>query len=51
MLKKLLTWSGVAFLVFFVAYRPDTAAQIVQELGSGVVAIGQGFMDFVGNLL
>ena len=30
MVKKVLTWGGIAFLIFFVAYRPNSAADVVQ---------------------
>jgi hypothetical protein len=51
MLKKLLTWAGVAFLVFFVAFRPDSAAQVFKSVGSAIVDIAQGFGDFFTSLV
>jgi len=51
MLKKVLTWSLVAFLVFFVVSRPTAAAQVVKSLGSGIASIGHGFSDFFTNLV
>ncbi len=51
MVKKVLTWCFVAFLVFFVAYRPENAAVVFKSLGSGVVAIAQGFGDFFSSLV
>lgn len=50
-MQKFLTWAGVAFVVFFVAARPQSAAEIVRTIGSTVVDIGQGFMDFVSSLV
>jgi hypothetical protein len=50
MAKNVLTWVLVAFLVYFVARRPDTAADVVRSLGSGLMVIGQGFGDFFVNL-
>lgn len=50
MLKKVLRWGGLAFLVFFVAYRPHSAANVVQSLGSGLVGIANGFGDFFAQL-
>jgi hypothetical protein len=51
MLKKVLTWGGVAFLVFFIAYRPTSAAGVVKSLGSGLVAIATGIGDFFSSLV
>jgi len=51
MLKKFLTWALVAFLVFFVAYRPQNAAAVFRSLGNGVVDIAQGFGDFFSSLV
>jgi hypothetical protein len=51
MVKKVLTWASVAFLVFFVAYRPASAAQVVKSIGSGIVDIGAGFGDFFTRLV
>jgi hypothetical protein len=51
MVKKVLTWSLIAFLIFFVAYRPANAAAVFRSLGGGVVDIAQGFGDFFSNLV
>ncbi len=51
MLKKVLTWSLVAFLIFFVAYRPENAAQVAHSLFGGIVDIAQGFGDFFSSLV
>lgn len=51
MVKKFLTWSLIAFLIFFVAYRPANAAAVFKSLGGGVVDIAQGFGDFFSNLV
>ncbi|NJC69374.1 hypothetical protein HC031_06515 [Planosporangium thailandense] len=51
MVKKVLTWASIAFLVFFVAYRPASAAQVVKSLGNGLVDIGTGFGDFFSRLV
>jgi hypothetical protein len=50
-LKKLLAWVVVAFLIFFVAFRPDSAAEVVKALGAGVMDIAQGFGDFFTSLV
>ncbi|MDQ7906796.1 hypothetical protein RB614_19965 [Phytohabitans sp. ZYX-F-186] len=51
MVKKILTWGGIAFLLFFIAYRPDSAADVFQSLGTTVADIGQGLGDFVTSLI
>lgn len=51
MVKKILTWGGVAFLIFFVAFRPDSAANVVRALGGTVMDIAQGVGDFFSNLV
>lgn len=53
MLKKVLVWGGIAFLVFFVAFRPGAAADVVGALGRTAadifVAVGQFFNSLVGG--
>lgn len=51
MVKKVLTWGGVAFLLFFIAYRPDSAWELLTGLGNGVKGIGQGIMDLVNRAI
>jgi hypothetical protein len=51
MVKKVLTWGGIAFLVFFIAYRPQSAAQVFRTLGGGIVDIATGIGDFFANLI
>lgn len=51
MVKKILTWASVAFLIFFVAYRPQSAADVVRSLGRGLMDIGSGFGDFFSSLV
>jgi hypothetical protein len=51
MLRKLLAWAVVAFLIFFVAFRPDSAAEVVKSLGAGMIDIAQGFGDFFTSLV
>jgi hypothetical protein len=50
MAKNVLTWVSVAFMVYFVAHRPETAANAVKSLGSGLMVVGQGFGDFFVKL-
>jgi hypothetical protein len=51
MVKKVLTWAGIAFLVFFIAFRPNSAADVFKSLGQAIVDIAQGFGDFFTNLV
>jgi hypothetical protein len=46
MAKKFATWAAVVFLIFFVAFNPDTAARLARSAGTLVVNIGKGFGDF-----
>lgn len=51
MVKKILTWAGVAFLIFFIAYRPQSAATVFKSVGGAIVDIAEGFGDFFTRLL
>jgi len=51
MVKKILTWGGIAFLIFFVAFRPDAAAGVFKSLGGTVMDVAQGFGDFFSSLI
>ena len=51
MVKKVLTWGGLAFLLFFIAFRPDSAAQVFKSIGGGIMAIAQGLGDFFTSLV
>lgn len=49
--KKLLTWGFIAFMIFFIAFRPDSAAQLFRSVGAGLMAIAHGFSDFFTGLV
>jgi hypothetical protein len=49
--KKILLWGGIAFLLFFIAYRPDSAKDVFSSLGNTVESIGDGLAEFVGSLI
>lgn len=51
MLKKVLTWGGIAFLIFFVAFKPGSAAEVVKTLGNTAVDILSGMGDFFASLV
>jgi hypothetical protein len=50
MVKKVLTWCGIAFLIFFVATRPEGAADVFKSIGSGLVEVANGFGNFFSSL-
>ncbi|MGH8794619.1 MAG: hypothetical protein ACRDXX_18480 [Stackebrandtia sp.] len=50
-MKKVLTWSGVAFLVFFIAFRPGTAGDVARGTGGLIADIATGFASFIGGLV
>ena len=49
--KKVLTWALVAFLIFFIAYRPENAAAVFRSLGGGLVDIATGIGEFFSSLV
>jgi hypothetical protein len=49
--KKLLTWGLIAFIVFFAAFRPTSAAAVVKSLGNGLVDIATGIGTFFSSLV
>ena len=49
--KKLLKWGGLAFLVFFVAYRPQNAANLFTTLGNGLMHMADGFGQFFSSIV
>jgi hypothetical protein len=51
MIKKVLTWLGIGFLIFFIAFNPNSAAAVFDSLGSTVADIARGFGTFFTNLV
>ncbi|MGY1749864.1 MULTISPECIES: hypothetical protein [unclassified Modestobacter] len=51
MLKKVLTWVAIAFVVFYVIQRPEDAAGIVRSAGSALGDAAQSLSAFVGSLV
>ena len=51
MVKKILTWGLVAFLIFFIAYRPTNAAAVFRQLGSSLYDVATGLGQFFSNLV
>ncbi|GAA4922556.1 hypothetical protein GCM10023223_49660 [Stackebrandtia albiflava] len=50
-MKKILTWGGIAFLVFFVAFRPESAGNVVTTIVGSIGDIGRGFATFISSLV
>lgn len=51
MLKKVLVLGGIAFVVFFVAFRPGAAADLVGTLGQTAIDIFEGVGGFFSSLV
>ena len=51
MVKKILTWGLIAFLVFWAAYKPASAAAVFKSLGNGLVDVATGIGAFFSNLV
>jgi hypothetical protein len=50
-LKKVLTWLAVAFVIFYVIQRPEDAAGIVRSAGSALGDAASSLSAFVGSLV
>lgn len=51
LVKKILTWGVVIFLIFFMAFRPENAANITRSIGAVLMALVQGLGDFFSRLV
>ena len=51
MIKKILVWGGIAFVVFFVAFKPGAAGDTVRSLGEVATEIFRGVGNFFGSLV
>jgi hypothetical protein len=51
LIKKLLLWGFVFFLFFFMAFRPEAAAELFKGIGAALMAVFQGFGDFFTSLV
>ncbi|MEV8513660.1 hypothetical protein [Dactylosporangium sp. NPDC051484] len=50
-LKKTMTWAAGVFIVWFVAFRPESAAKVVQGIGTMIGQVGTGFGDFFTRVI
>ena len=51
MLKKILTWLVVAFVVFYIIQAPESSAQMVQNVGQWLGDAATSLATFVGSLV
>jgi hypothetical protein len=49
-LKKTLTYAAWAFLIYFIAFRPQAAASVAEGLLGLITHLGTGFGDFFSRL-
>ncbi|MGW0501626.1 hypothetical protein [Micromonospora sp. NPDC003241] len=49
--KKVLAWGSLAFLIYFMAFRPEGAAQMFRSIGAALMMMAQGLGDFLTSLL
>ncbi len=50
MMKKVLSWGLLAFLVFFIVTKPNDAAGVLRSLGNGLKDVATGLGNFVSGL-
>ncbi|MGN9776032.1 hypothetical protein ACTMS0_09680 [Micromonospora sp. H33] len=51
LIKKLLFWTFIAFLIYYMAFRPEGAAEMFKAIGAALVAMFQGFGDFLTGIM
>jgi len=49
-LKKVVTWAIVLFIIFYVATQPTGAASVVHSLFNGLHSAGNSLARFVNSL-
>lgn len=49
-LKTVLTWAGVAFLLWWVIQQPTSAAHLVHNIGSFLSTAATGLSHFVASI-
>ena len=49
-LKTVLTWAGVAFLIWWVIQQPTNAAHLVHNIGSLLTTAASGLSNFVSKI-
>jgi hypothetical protein len=51
MVRKILTWLFIAFLIFFMAKRPAAASVVAKWILALLGGIATGLSDFVANVI
>jgi hypothetical protein len=51
MVKKVLGWAAIAFLVFYVVRNPTGAAATARSIGAGLGSVAVSIGDFFGSLI
>ena len=50
MLKKVLTWGGIAFVIYYLATNPDGAANVVTGALDWLKAAGNSMANFLNHI-
>jgi hypothetical protein len=50
MLKKVLTWAGVVFVVYFLATNPTNAANLIHHAYNGLHSGANSLAKFISSL-
>ncbi|HMA46440.1 MAG TPA: hypothetical protein VKP11_04465 [Frankiaceae bacterium] len=50
MVKKLLTWAAIGFVVFYVVTSPSGAADVIHSTVRGLDRLAKGFSNFITSL-
>ena len=50
MLKKVLTWGGIAFVIYYLATNPDGAANVVTGALDWLKAAGNSMSTFLNHI-
>lgn len=51
MVKKVVTWGGLAFILFYIAFQPDQAGDAFKAIGGGIMDIAKGLGEFFTSLV
>lgn len=49
-IKKIFTWAGIAFLLFFLISQPGPASQVVQGILGSLAQAANAVITFMQNL-
>ena len=51
MIRKILIWLFVGFLIYFAAKRPDAAAAVVRFIAALLAGLANGLSDMVSHVV